>query len=764
MMKILFKESGCTFMKNFVFCVMLTFSGGYASAAENDFAGGSGTEKEPYLVETAEHLDNVRNHLNAHFKQTADIDLSGFSKGAGWEPIACDDAVLEGTFNGNGYEIAGLTINRASTNGVGLFKGLGRKSMVENVTLVNVEITGNNITGGLAGGGTGNIENVSVTGEITGGGFTGGLVGISDGEVFIKACSFQGKIKGLQYVGGLLGASVFPMGSMADDVPDKHPSVKACSAQGRIIGKEFTGGLIGTNGGEISKSWFSGRVEGEKKTGGLVGHNEDGNIAESCSGGQVAGKNLAGGLVGENTGKIRDSYARAYVEAERGAGGLVVVNRGSIKHTYAACFIDGEKNKGGLAVHDDGQISNSYYDTKTAGKQDRLQGLSRTSEQMKQRKTFENWDFENVWTIDEGDTYPFFRWQAKKRAEMPAIEASEIREVTGKQKPSTDISGEFAGGSGTQEDPFLVGTAQQLNNVRDYLDKHFKQIADIDLADYADGRGWEPIGYFGLSNSFTGTFDGNGYEIVNLTIDRPKKWLQRGLESERNQPGLFGQVGNGGMVRYVKVKKMDIVGIQLIGGIAGSVSHGGEIKNCYASGKIEGVTIEAGKMGGLVGFNSGKITQSSASVEVQGQFNVGGLVGINYEKGVVKNSYSIGKIRREEAKRSGGFVGTNYGNIIHCYAAVAFDVEKMPEKEVLGGFVALSEKNYREESKEPEIENCYYDKDIAGLDDTIGGSIPRTTEQMKQRETFEDWDFEDVWTIDEDESYPSLQWEQGKTR
>lgn len=61
----------------------------------------------------------------------------------------------------------------------------------------------------------------------------------------------------------------------------------------------------------------------------------------------------------------------------------------------------------------------------------------------------------------------------------------------------------FAGGSGTSEDPYLIETKAHLNNVRNYLDAHFKMIADITFTDadfaeggdfYNDGQGWEPIG------------------------------------------------------------------------------------------------------------------------------------------------------------------------------------------------------------------------------------------------------------------------------
>ncbi|MGM0505358.1 MAG: hypothetical protein ACQESQ_12100 [Bacteroidota bacterium] len=55
------------------------------------------------------------------------------------------------------------------------------------------------------------------------------------------------------------------------------------------------------------------------------------------------------------------------------------------------------------------------------------------------------------------------------------------------------VDPDFEEGSGTISDPFLIETAEDLNNVREWPDKHYKQVADIDLNDFADGSGWEPI-------------------------------------------------------------------------------------------------------------------------------------------------------------------------------------------------------------------------------------------------------------------------------
>ena len=87
------------------------------------------------------------------------------------------------------------------------------------------------------------------------------------------------------------------------------------------------------------------------------------------------------------------------------------------------------------------------------------------------------------------------------------------------------MTSEFAGGSGTEGDPYLIETVDQLNSVRNYLgtehsNKHFKLDADLklDVAPYNSGTGWEPIGT--QDNPFTGRFDGNGHTISNLFINR----------------------------------------------------------------------------------------------------------------------------------------------------------------------------------------------------------------------------------------------------
>lgn len=121
------------------------------SGGDDVFGGGSGTEDDPYIVSTAKHLDNIRLVAadNLYFKQTADIDLSGYidPNGNGWEPIMD----FTGTYDGNFHEINGIWINRPTTNDVGLF-GSAHEATFKGIILQSDHgIYGNDYVAGICG-------------------------------------------------------------------------------------------------------------------------------------------------------------------------------------------------------------------------------------------------------------------------------------------------------------------------------------------------------------------------------------------------------------------------------------------------------------------------------------------------------------------------------------------------------------------------------------------------------------------------------------
>ena len=140
--------------------------------------------------------------------------------------------------------------------------------------------------------------------------------------------------------------------------------------------------------------------------------------------------------------------------------------------------------------------------------------------------------------------------------ESEEIEIEEISDSVGTfdndyEAVSEDNDGavQFAGGSGTEEDPYQISSAEQLNEIRNNLDAKYILVNDIDLS-IIDS--WEPIGQ-GEYGSFKGTLDGQGYKIKNLLIKSP-------ISDSNVYIGLFGCVGTGCVIKNCEIvnAKIDI--------------------------------------------------------------------------------------------------------------------------------------------------------------------------------------------------------------
>lgn len=180
-------------------------------SAANGFAGGNGSAGNPYEIENADQLNQIRDHLSSHFVLTNDIDLEGFGN---WEPINS----FTGTLDGQNYTIFNLSIDDTengysgtgdSSEGTGFFGGVESSSaLIENLRLRNVDVRGNTNVGGLAGYyRNGKIENVYVEGEVRGNFRVGGIVGRPWSASMDNQIVFIGSVEGRKNVGGLAGRS-----------------------------------------------------------------------------------------------------------------------------------------------------------------------------------------------------------------------------------------------------------------------------------------------------------------------------------------------------------------------------------------------------------------------------------------------------------------------------------------------------------------------------------------------------------------------------
>lgn len=733
---------------------------------EEEFAGGSGTKEDPYLVATADHLNNVRNHLEAYFKQTADIDLnvSPYNEGEGWEKIGTSylSADFKGNYDGDGHIISNLFINRPSSVNVGLF-GTTVGAKISNLGLTNVNVTGSEKTGSLAGYTSSNdtLINCYSTGMVLSNNWqTGGLVGRTYSTAMINCYSTANVTGGEYSVGGLIGTS------------NGNTYIDACFATGAVTGGYYNvGGLVGQlYSGNVSNSYSLGAVSGGTKVGGLIGDfRYQGTVINCYSTGLVTGTGSAvGGLVGE-----RPDY---------------LGSRGTLIY--------------------------SMWDQETSGLTTSAGGFGQTTAQMKTLATYTDfdWDFkgmggEDIWNIgnDRNNGYPYHDWQypddpgpvtstAPVVSTSPVTDITETSAVSGgdvtndngsevtargvvwsmQENPSienndgftedgtgtgafvsnisgltgsttyyvrayatnangtgygdnkmftTEEAGEFAGGSGMESDPFQITTPEHLNNVRNYLgsshaDKHFKLINDIDLETYLaegnpgynDGKFWIPLGGYGSSSGFYGYFDGNGCTVFNLMINSDKTYV-----------GFFGYLYEGSVVKdlnirideYGEIINTSTSSSSYTGGLAGYSK--GTITGCSVKGYIYSETPYSGwesvHTGGLIAYlkSPGSVSDCRTDGYIEANGIVGGLVGSSSEADI-SESRSYMDILGDKGY-TGGFIGDKWhGVVTNCHATGSVG----SNGDYVGGFIGYHEYG--------SITDCFATGDVNGQE-MVGGFV-----------------------------------------
>jgi Bacterial Ig domain/Immunoglobulin I-set domain/The GLUG motif len=239
---------------------------------------------------------------------------------------------------------------------------------------------------------------------------------------------------------------------------------------------------------------------------------------------------------------------------------------------------------------------------------------------------------------------------------------------------------------------------------------------DID----ANGASFVPIGT--STTPFTGTFDGQGYEISGLTINDPGIYV-----------GLFAYLGAGGQISNLGLTNVSVTAPSGydVGGLVGRNS--GTISKSYTTGSVTGTAgntngLNGIAVGGVAGWNFGTITQSysAASVGSPGTgADLGGISGGN--DGIISFSYSTGSVSSIPVSNTdnfslGGLVGRNKtGSITQSYATGS--ITGGPNS-VLGGLVATND------AGAGAVTNSYWDVQTTGQSSSVGGT-GWTTAQLK---------------------------------
>lgn len=365
----------------------------YAAA---DFAGGSGTEADPYQIEDGAQLakiakdveDNVTVYKDAYFRLENDIDLSAHR----WNPIgvykwyeggATEDRMFAGFLDGNGKTITGLIVDeRTEKNRAGLFGQIAYTGAATNVGVKDLNIVDariyatnegmeKNSSAILAGfvmansGHTIRFDNISVSGTIVNtkvgdnSMMSGGLFGEAN-RVTADHCRADVTIEGGDNTGGFVGL-------------DGSSTYTNCKVTGKVTGLWAIGGFVGyaweaesatmstfdnciAKVAVIASNWRAGGFAGYMQKGKSSSCAALGDVTSSVTGfdpivggfaGEIGEKNVTGGAI------LEKCYAAGKVTAaspDYKAGGFVGTHT---EGTYTDCSFDSEKNPG-LAAYGEG--------------------------------------------------------------------------------------------------------------------------------------------------------------------------------------------------------------------------------------------------------------------------------------------------------------------------------------------------------------------------------------------------------------------------
>jgi len=355
----------------------------------------------------------------------------------------------------------------------------------------------------------------------------------------------------------------------------------------------------------------------------------------------------------------------------------------------------------------------------------------------------------------------------------------------------------------------IITTPAELQAINNDVTGSYELGNDIDMTGVED---FVPIGYDGV-DAFTGSFDGKGYVISNLTIDAID--LRNNHSIGDGAAGLFAFVDTGVVIQNVILTNATIIGDWVAGGIVAwvydSIVGNYTIYRCSVSGSIsatgsiwsrsvmrQAVFVAGGILGtswGLNGastftiqecYSTATITGSEPDGSVTrwypGTYYLGGLIGqidTSYLNTVIiKDCYSTGNIidassEPEDSASMGGFIGwmqvAQFSSITitNCYSTGSVPTTGLPL--YCGGFIGQIDYDY--ENAVMTFSSCYWDTETSNWDTwgnpylrnggaygtLIGAPTGKTTAEMQTQSTFTGWDFTTIWGIDSG-GYPYLRW------
>lgn len=684
---------------------------------------------------------------------TKDIDLGDEP----WTPIGKNYSyAYKGTFDGAGYTVKGLKITGTATQNCGLF-GYVSGGTVKNLT-VEGTVIGGECTAGIIGeqNGTACVENCVNRATVSGTNNVGGIAGKVNGssEKYIRACANLGDISGSNSVGGIVGYAYY--GVTASHCYNRGSVTAEVSKAGGIVG------YMNDTGAKFSNCYTTGAVKGSNSAA-VVGEKTFGNLsgcyyldtlgtdsnaiaktsdelkalaptlgepfmtdpADVNDGYPIFAWQVPTYAVTFHTGAAGASVTVNGVSGQADADGKYTVKLPDGAYAYTVSAFGYQAAAGQVTVNGTEQ---TVTVTLTAVEQ-RTVRFNVTPTEAKAAVTV-TWDGDGRTVAAQSDgsyllpegayTYTVKAKGYAKVVEPLKVAKDETISVT--LTPSTAWDGaeqEQPGGSGTQTDPYQIGSGAELawlanavNNASSGTKFYVVLTDDIDLGN----QPWTPIGKFGFSSSdrsFSGSFRGNGHTV-------------KGLNASAEYAGLFGSINDaeitgvvvqgtvtssnassgdaGGIVgRAIGTKntitdcgsEATVSGGSYCGGILGNSQNGScalEITGCYNSGRVSAKDRAAGIVA--------RFNRSSSAITLNTCYNTGEITSESYASGIygsnsvtISDSYTVGAISGKDASSSSAFSTGSYDTLTNCYYLTG----SVPTGAKVGAATAMSDAAMRTE-------------------------------------------------------------------
>ena len=688
---------------------------------------GTGDAAAPYQITDASQLRWFAQQVNDGRSSicavlTKDIDLGDEP----WTPIGqYARNAYKGVFDGQGYTIKRLKITGSTSNHYGLFGVLGAGGTIRNLTVSGrVAITGIGSNscgiGGIVGqlGGAGTIENCTNRAAVSGNFNTAGIVGrVGSSGGTIRACANLGDISGSNSVGGIVGYAYY--GVTASHCYNRGAVTAEVSKAGGIVG------YMDYSGAKFSSCYTTGVVTaprdyhpvvGKKSSGGLSGCyyldtlGTDGNATAKTSDELKALAPTLGEPFMTDPADVNDGYpifawqVPTYAVTFRtGAGASITVNgvsgqadadgKYTVKlpdgtYAYTVSAFGYQAAEGQVTVNGKAQ---SVTVTLTPVEK-RTVRFNITPTDAKAAVTV-TWDgdgrtvaaqSDGSYLLPEGAYTYTVKAKGYAKVVVPLkVAKDETISVTLTPSAAWDGAEQVQpGGSGTQTDPYQIGSgaelawlADRVNNASSGTKFYVVLTDDIDLGN----QPWTPIGRD--FHEFSGAFDGNGHVVEGLKVSNVadaglfgvakgaaiKNLVVRGsVTGTDNAAGILAKakneactIENCGNEAAVTVAKS---GGGYAGGILGSTSANVQIARCYNSGIVTSTGNNSySRAGGIVGYMSG----SNGEAKVNTCYNTGNITSDSYAAGVfagyggpsltVSSCYNTGKISGKSQTNTGAF-------------------------------------------------------------------------------------------------------------